>query len=226
MVPFFQQTLDFLVENRLRNSREWFRTHKEQYQKFVLEPFVELAARLGSAMLELDPLLVVEPRVDRTISRIYRDIRFARDKSLYRDVMWCAFQRDRKVYGEPPGFVFELSPTGFRWGCGYYQASPGLMRAMRELILEGARSFQRAQAAVGTDGRFAVEGDRYKRSPCPDRPEELRDWLDRRCISLMHSSRDFDLLFSGQLCVRLEEDFRRLEPVYDFFWEAERRARL
>ena len=100
-MPISAKTLDFLFENKLNNSKEWYHAHKKEYTELVLRPLAELVVKLKPTMLELDPDLIVEPRVTRSISRIYRDTRFSKDKSLYRDNMWLIFIRDKKLYEGP-----------------------------------------------------------------------------------------------------------------------------
>lgn len=223
-MPINNDTLHFLVENRLQNSRTWYNEHKDTCRHLVLEPMMEIVQRLAPVLLKIDPLLVVEPKVDRTISRIYRDTRFTRDKSLYRDVMWCVFSRDRKALPNAPGFFFELSPDGFRYGCGYYRASPKSMEALRELILEQDEAFLRAKDMMDHQTLFQIEGDRYKRPHYPQQPEDLRLWLEQKDIAVIHNSTDFDLLFSDELSHTLAQGFEALAPVYHFFLRAENRA--
>jgi hypothetical protein len=54
---------------------------------------VILVGALGEFMLSIDPWFEVTPAVDRTISRIYCDTRFAKDKSPYKTTMWITFKR-------------------------------------------------------------------------------------------------------------------------------------
>ena len=110
-MPFTQDTLDFLFENQLQDSREWFRAHHDRYEQSVLLPFKELVQVLTPVMLEIDECILTDPR--RVISRINRDIRFSHDKSLYRNRMWIAFSRDKHAYDAVPAFYFELTLHGF-----------------------------------------------------------------------------------------------------------------
>lgn len=219
-MPISAKTLDFLVENRLNNSRVWYQEHKAQYRELVLAPLAELVEQLAPTLREMDPKLVVEPRVDRSISRIYRDTRFSKDKTLYRDVMWLAFMRDKKIVYCPPGFFFEFSPSGFRYGCGYYSLPTDYMDAVRSLVLSHDRSFLRAQEVLQNQPQFALEGERYKRPHFPDAPPDEREWLERKGLSVNCNSKDWGLLFSEELSYTLAEGFRRLKPVYEFFLRA------
>ena len=48
-MPFTDDTLEFLVRNRLTDSRPWFHEHREEYEKLVVEPMAELVTALTPA---------------------------------------------------------------------------------------------------------------------------------------------------------------------------------
>ena len=220
-MPFTTATIEFLVENKLQDSREWFKENKEHFNRVLLEPFVELVERLAPDMLEIDPQLITAPRVDRTLSRIYRDTRFSKDKSLYRDNMWLVFMREKKLYEGLPAFYFDLFPSGFSYGMGYYQASGVSMESIRRLALSGAPAYRKADKAFRGQSLFSMEGDVFKRSKYPDKPEQLRLWLDKKSLSFNRHSDDVDLLFSDRLADELIAGFRILAPIYEFLCLAE-----
>ena len=222
-MPFSQKTIDFLVENKIHDSREWYQEHKDLYREFLLEPFTELVARLSPAMLKIDPQFITEPRVDRTLSRIYRDTRFSKDKSLYRDNMWMVFMREKKLYEGLPAFYFDFSPQGFSYGMGYYQASVASMDAIRQMALDNAAPFKKADKVFRKQDIFRMEGEAYKRSKYPDQPPEKREWLDKKNISFNCHSTDVDLLFSDSLADALMDGYMLLAPIYDFLCLAERK---
>ena len=214
-MPFSQAALDFLTENRLRNDREWYREHKADYECLVREPLRELAGALTPVMQRIDPLLVTDPGANGTLSRLYRDVRFSRDKSLYRDVIWCVFTRDRKLFPDSPGLVVEISPGGFRYGGGYYQTPPPIMAALRARVLRNDRLFLLADETLNGQSTFGLEGELYKRGRYPDQPAARRNWLERKGVAVLHNSRDFSLLFSPDLGERLSADFLLMQPVYE-----------
>lgn len=216
MTLFTAKTLDFLFENKLHDSKDWFTEHKQQYQELVFDPLHDLVEVLAPHMLKIDEKLTVEPRVDRTICRIRRDTRFTHDKSIYRANMWIIFKRGKMHGTEVPGIYFDVSGEGFSYGCGFYNASTEYMQTMRELILTGHPAFKKADRALRAQDIFRMDGDCYKRSKFPDQPEKLRYWLDRKGISFNADSKDFDLLFSGKLADRLIQDFGVMKPFYDF----------
>ena len=221
-MPFTKETLDFLVENRMRNDRPWYNEHKDYCNEVVIRPFADLVTQLAPVMKEIDPLLEVTPKVDKTISRIYRDTRFTHDKALFRDVMWISFRRARSTgKWETPVFWFELAPRGLAWGCGYYDASTEFLSIMRRRILEQDPLFVKARTWVEGQEAFTVDGERFKRSKHPEQPESVKYWIDRKSVGLSTASKDFALAFSDRLAERLAADFRLLQPMYAFWCSVE-----
>ncbi len=224
-MPFSDETLSFLFENRVTDSKAWFLEHRADYERLVLEPMRRLVVDLTPAMLSIDPLFICEPKVGKSISRIYRDTRFSRDKSIFRDVMWCSFTRPKNMMRGRPGYYFELSPAGFNYGCGWYSTPPETMDVLRDMIKRGDKLFEKAQRAYKRAKVFTLEDTRYKRTRNPDQPESRRLWLDQRSLCLLAHSEDFDLLFSDSLYEKLSEDFLAIAPFYRFLLEGDLRAR-
>lgn len=219
-MPFSAKTLDFIFENRLHDSRQWFNEHKPEYRALVVEPFARLVSDLAPDMLKNDGQFVTDPRVGRTICRIWRDTRYTKDPSLYRDSMWLIFKRDRMHSEDYPGIYFEIDGSGFHYGCGFYHASASYMNILRRMVLKQTPAFLAAQKAYTSQKMFTMEGECYKRPHFSDQPEALRNWLERRNIGFYADSKNFDLLFSDELAQTLKIDFKLLAPIYHLLLEA------
>lgn len=215
-MPFSAKSLDFIFENYMNDSKSWFNDHKEDYKKYVTEPFAELVNGLTGTMLEIDGRIVCDPK---KISRLYRDARYSRGKSIFRDYVWYTFARPREENGSQMGFYFSISPDGFDFGCGFYSASSEVMESYRRLILDGSKGFKKALKAYRGQDVFTLYGDLYKRNKYPEESPEKQDWLNRKNIGLSCESKDFGLLFSNGLTEKLAADFKSIAPVYDFFLE-------
>ena len=219
---FTPKTIDFLVENRIMNSREWYAAHREDFRRLVFEPLAQLVCEVAPAVSAIDPLIVTEPKTDKTISRIYRDTRYSNDKLLYREEMWFSLKRDKRRFPHYPEFFFVLGPNGFSYGCGYYEMSRAALDNFRRLILLRDPAAEAALDAFREQDRFELGGGKYKRTRYPDQPEERREWLDRRGdVRLIRHGRDARLLFSDRLGETLSRDFSLARPVYELFLLAE-----
>ncbi|NLD87707.1 MAG: DUF2461 domain-containing protein [Clostridiales bacterium] len=218
---FTQETLDFLAENRIRGDKKWFHEHKSEYEKLVKAPFFEVCEALAETMLSIDELLIVEPR--KTLSRIYRDTRFSKDKSLYRSNMWILFIRDKRLSDGFPAFFFEIGLWGFHYGCGYYDAGNERMSIMRDMLIGGKPLAKKAFESFYNQDVFSLTGDKYKRSRYSQYDERMADWLDRKSICFLRRSDDFEMLYSDELIPMLKRDFPLLKPEYEFLLSIESR---
>ncbi len=131
---FYKETFVFLRSLETNNNKKWFEQHKNDYHEFLLNPLKSLVSDLSGFMLTIDPFFEVSPAVNRTISRIYRDTRFTKDKSPYKTTSWIIFKRPKKDWKNSPAYFIELSPDSYRFGMGFYSASPNTMRLFREAI--------------------------------------------------------------------------------------------
>ena len=206
------KTLMFLGENRLNDSRDWFEEHKTEYKELVEAPLLALAEQVCEKIEHIDPAMSLTPR--KTMSRIWRDVRFSRDKTTFREEMWLVFRRGKGM--EYPAFFFELSPVQWRYGVGYYSAPTKVMASIRELVLAGDRRYITAQKALDKLNGFAIEGDTFKRPHYPQRSAAEREWLERRGFAVIRNESEPGVLFTDKLAGTLIRAFEDLAPIYSF----------
>lgn len=220
MTTFTQRSLDFLYFNNKYNSKLWYAEHKEDFKQYLAVPFRDLVTAMSPRMLEIDDKMITEPK--SIVSRLYKDLRFAKDKtSLYRDHMWLTFMRGTNTGCGLPGFFFELSPYRFSYGCGYYMADAKSMTSLRNLILSNSPDFQKAKECFDKQSAFKMVGETFKKPRYADYPEDLSRWLEKKDICFIADSTDIDLLFSCNLANVLCEQFEMIKPIYDLMMTAE-----
>ena len=220
---FKPEGLDLLIENRLMNNKEFYEAHKDAIRSKVLEPFQALCLRMAPAMLEIDPLFVTVP--SRMVSRVRRDTRYTKDKTLYRANMWLFFRRQKAQYDTVPFYYMEVTPDYWGYGCfgGYGQ---GEMAIAREMILAGDKLFLDAYRAAEHSKVFTLEGDSYKRPRFPDAPAQYQPWLNRKNIGLQFAEyHDFSPLWDGSFVEPMLGHMKEIAPFYAFLCALRERAR-
>lgn len=217
-MPFSKKTIDFLIENRLNDSKVWYKEHKEDYKKYVAEPFSDFITSLQPTINQIDSEIICNPK---HFSRLYRDARFSKSGSIFRDNMWCSFERKTEQFKSIPSFYFEISPNGFDYGCGYYKASTATMNVLREFILKDDKAFQESINAYESQTTFQLAGDLYKKNRYPEQNERLCNWLNRKSIYLFCRSTDIDMFYSDKLSDMVAEDLKKIAPIYHFFMKAD-----
>ncbi|MCI8934539.1 MAG: DUF2461 domain-containing protein [Clostridiaceae bacterium] len=125
-MAFTKQAVEFLMENKFHDSKDWFRQHREQYDRLVLDPMRALVAEIAPAMLDIDGRLIAEPKVGRSISRIYRDTRFSKDKSTFRDVVWCVFCGKKSSMKGLRLFILSFRPASCAGGAAITGPARGI----------------------------------------------------------------------------------------------------
>lgn len=215
---FSRKSIDILFELKLSDSKEYYEERKTDYKKLVTEPFAELAAELEPVFKNIDSELVCTPKC---VSRVRRDTRFTRDKSLFRDHIWLNVSRPRERMGNTLSFYFCIMQTGFSYGCGYYQTPTGVMESLRKIIIDNGKEYIDVINMLKSSPQFSLDGEMYKKNRFPDESEDKQFWLNRKSISVNASSNDYELLFSDRLIPFIKSEFERLAPVYKLCLKAE-----
>lgn len=217
---FTPETFKFLLGLEFNNSKPWFEENKPDYLKYVVEPFKLLVKDLSGYMLmTIDPGFETRAEISKTISRIYRDVRFSKDKTPYKSSVWITFRRVGRDWTFDPCFFFEITPHLYRYGMGFYTASKQAMDRLRELIDDNDTEFVKADKAYRKQDVFIMEGDRYKKLYNGEKPEELLEWYQRKNIYFMCTKKPEDKLFNRQIADDLKHDFELTLPLYKFLWK-------
>jgi len=88
---FTRETFQFFKELGRHNRKEWMEANRDRYQAVIVQPFRRLLEELAPTALELDSGFDTSGRTGANFSRINRDIRFAKDKTLYKTHMYLKF---------------------------------------------------------------------------------------------------------------------------------------
>jgi uncharacterized protein (TIGR02453 family) len=153
---YTRETLKFLADLEKHNERAWFEPNKPRYEALVKEPSMRLIADVGS---KLD--------MDGKLMRVYRDVRFSKDKSPYKTNVGIGFH-PRGVPKGPlvAGLYLHVSPKESFIATGVWQPEPALLAKIRDAIVARPAAWKAARK-VGLDDD--VEG--LKRAPKGFDPE-------------------------------------------------------
>jgi uncharacterized protein (TIGR02453 family) len=218
---FSREAMQFLVDLAANNERTWFQPRKPDYERLLKHPLEALVTDLAAEFKRLKVPLRADPA--SSPFRIYRDVRFSRDKSPYKTHVAASFPWVGD--GEPwmvgtserhGGGYFHISPEGSYMGGGMWHPEPSRLAAFRRMVVEQP---ERVDAALNEPGflkRFApVHGDSLTRVPkgySPDHPRadllKLKDVTFGRELG--------DEVFSPTLPRTLAKDFAKAVPVMRF----------
>lgn len=210
---FTEESLQFLARAPFAD-REWFAANRQVYDDHIVAPMRGLIAALTPAM---DAHV---PGVEGTLSRIYRDMRFARGGSVLRENAWICFHEPDLAAEERPEFFFELFADRYRYGMGFYSAPRSKMEAFRRAVDHDPAGFGALVAPLPAD--LQLMGESYKQSRAAHLPEPLRTWYDRKSL-WVQVEHPIDGLLLGPataLVQRVLETFVACMPLYRYLRNA------
>jgi uncharacterized protein (TIGR02453 family) len=180
---------EFLVDLRSNNNREWFQTNKGRYERMVKEPLLDFIRDFGPHLHSISEHFVADSRVNGgSMFRIYRDVRFSRDKSPYKTQAAAHFRHEAGKTAHAPGFYLHLAPGEVGAGVGLWRPDTPTLTKIRNAIVADPDLWRKVSKSEGFRDVFSLVGDSLKRSPRgfdPGHPlaEELRRkdhiaWVD------------------------------------------------
>jgi uncharacterized protein (TIGR02453 family) len=102
---FDQSTFRFLSALSDGRDKAWFDANRAIYEASLIAPLRELVGVVGGRLVKLDPSFEITPQVNKTLTRVNRDMRFAKGQSPYKDHMLALFYRQGRKKQDPQLFV-------------------------------------------------------------------------------------------------------------------------
>jgi uncharacterized protein (TIGR02453 family) len=163
---FPKETVRFLAGIRDHNDKPWFDAHRADYEEAFLAPAAAFAEALGPALRKIEPEIRVEPRVNGSILRINRDIRFSKDKSPYKDHLDLWFWTGDRKGWDASGFFFRLTPVRLLLGAGMHGFAPPALARYRAAVLDARKGAALAATVAKLRAAgYKVGTESYKKVP-------------------------------------------------------------
>lgn len=213
-------TFDFLKSVAENNNREWFQSHKAEFEyakenvfSFTRDVIRGISAFDSSIPPELDP--------KDCVMRIYRDIRFSKDKTPYKTNFGVGISSNGKNF-KGPGYYVHIQPGNSFVGGGSWFPAPDELKAIRQEIDYNQDEWSSIVESAGFKmifGRLDPEG-KLKSTPkgyAPDHP--LNEYLKLKSFTAGVKLSDRDLQKKGSAAI-VTEMFEKLSPFIVFLRNA------
>ena len=126
------ETFDFLKNLAANNNREWFQVHKEEHDK-ARENVISFASELLKQLHRVDPLVNAEADPKKCVLRIYRDIRFRKDKTPYKDNFGVSIPTLSSKAGGVE-YYFHVQPGKAMIAGGFWMPEADTLKKIRQEI--------------------------------------------------------------------------------------------
>ncbi len=209
---FPKEMVEFMLQIRLNNNKEFMAAHRDQYEKTMKQPYYQLIEALTPVALRIDPGMEVRPH--KVLSRIFRDTRFSKDKSPDRDHHWLAFRHAGESKDTAVMLWFEIRLESISWGLGYWgENRPAMDIFRRRLISHPGDWMGLLDTLKGTE--LKVEGERFKRMlPPAGLPPPLDSYYPMKSLYVSRNTAPYESIFSSQLVDLVTKDYETLAPFY------------
>lgn len=173
---FRPDAVEFLVELAANNERAWFQPRKADYERLLKEPLEALCVVLDEQFRARGIPLRADPA--KSPFRIYRDVRFSKDKSPYKNQLSASFAwtgdgaegsgRSHADNVHASGGYFSFGPGNIYVGGGVWHPDPSWLKRFRDRVAadyDGFRAVVEAPDFVKAFGAVGDDGESLKRVP-------------------------------------------------------------
>lgn len=218
--PFNKDTFQFFRELGKNNRKVWMDENRERYQACIVQPFRRLLEDLAPAVLQLNENFDTSGRTGANFSRINRDIRFAKDKTIYKTQMYLKFQlpspSDRESGQLYLGLSTDTVTTGFRIYSGGKRRDSALALIAQPRVMAQPKWVTRQKKRLGRKYESywytTQKGEWTKHEGWPTEPEHWKKilaWIVRKKMKPAAAMRT---AFRGEVT----KVFRDLYPLLKF----------
>ena len=214
---FTSATFKFLRDLKANNNRIWFNENKPRYEEVLRQPFLQLIADLQAPLAKISSHFVADPRGQGgSLFRIYRDTRFANDKTPYKTWSGARLFHERARQVDAPSFYLHIQQGDCFVGGGKWHPEAESIKRIRAFIADNPAAWKKATRSKSFAAHFTLGGDSLVRHPRGfDADHELIEDIKRK--DFVASERFADsIAMSAELKPLLVDRFKRVAPLVDY----------
>lgn len=217
---FSASALTFLRQLKRNNRRDWFEERKTMYREVVQEPMQTLVQEMDARFGRFAPEIIGDPK--KSVFRIYRDVRFSKDKSPYKThaASWFFHRSAGKKVGQEAeeggaGYYFHLEPGASFVGAGIWMPPRPSLKRLRDAIVADVTRFSAIANSSPIKRRFGglSEEGRLSRVPRGYPPDHEAGTLLRNVSFIVGRKMKDDEVLNRKLAQMLEKDFAVALPL-------------
>ncbi len=219
---FTPATFRFLRALDRNNSREWFHANRNDYERHVREPFLQLIGDLQTPLQKISPHYLADTRkTGGSLFRIFRDTRFSNNKLPYKPWQGARFPHERHREIQAPVFYMHVQPGNCFAGGGMWHPEPDALKNIRGFLVDNPVAWKRATRSKPFREHLQLGGESLLRPPRGyDSSHALIDDLKRKDF-VASASFSEDLACSEQLMTWIVATFKQVAPLVDYLCAAQ-----
>jgi len=207
-----KSSLQFLKNLSVNNNREWFKVNKDQYEKALgnIEGFV------NELIVEMNRHDHIEtPSAKKSLYRIYRDVRFSKNKTPYTARFSGRLKRATSMLRG--GYYYWIKPGASHVGCGFTYPNPDDLKRIRMDILYNHDDWKRVLNSKSIKTTFdEMRGTQVNTTPRGfSKDDPAIDLLRYKQYWFQHSFSDKEVL-ADDFVYKMSDAFKSIRPFFDY----------
>ncbi len=156
----------FLRDLKANNNRDWFNEHKQTYIDAVRDPLIQLIDDFGPLLSAISPHFLAIPKANGgSLFRIYRDVRFSKNKDPYKTHAGIHFRHAAGKNVHAPGFYLHVEPGTVFVAMGLWQPEMAVLTKIRHTIADDPEFWTSIIKEKSFAETYELEGESLKRPP-------------------------------------------------------------
>lgn len=153
-------TASFLRAIAANNDKKWFDSHRDAHDALYVEPARAFVEAIGPRLGEISPTVSFDPKVNGSLFRIQRDVRFSKDKTPYKNHIDLWFWHGARRGRTRPGFFLRMFAERVIIGTGMHKFEKKQLDAYRRAVVDddAGAALVEAVAAVSAAGPYIIGG--------------------------------------------------------------------
>jgi uncharacterized protein (TIGR02453 family) len=212
----------FFNEIAFNNEKAWFEANKPRYKASVVEPLSGFIAAMAPRIAKISKQIVCDPRPNGgSMFRIYRDVRFAKDKKPYKENAGVHFRHAAGKDAHAPGYYVHFAPKEVFFGGGLWMPEPDALAKVRNAIVSKSKDWSKIKGDAGFKAHFkSMEGESLSRPPKGFDPDHVHiEDLKRKSFFVMAKGSE-KLALTPKLLDEVEAAARAAKPLMQFLCKA------
>ena len=224
---FSRKTLGFLENLKKNNTKSWFDDNKSLYTDCLMAESVSFVVDMGNKLKELSPNIVADPRRDKSIFRLNKDVRFSKDKTPYKTHVGIFFWEGAGKKLENPGYYFHFESKKILFGVGLHMIPKQYLDLYRKSVVDTkyGSELKKIIQKISKNKNYKLGWPKYKKVPRGyDKDHPNAEYLLYGGIGFLYETKIPKEFYSKDFIDYSFNIFKDLSPINNWLVDIIRRS--
>lgn len=218
---FSEETTRFFYDLKENNNKAWFERNRSIFDEYVLPEAQHFVQDIGKKFHEeISENIEAVPRIDKSIFRLHRDVRFSKNKDPYKTHLGIYLWEGKAKKIENPGFYFQLNRSEIFYGVGLHIFSRTALQQWRKAVIDdklGKELENISSEILKKNDNYRLMDKHYKKVPPGfDVTLQRADWLLYNGIAFSYSKKLDGTVHKPTFLDFSFKIFRDMSPIHSW----------